>query len=265
MDQINTVRNDALVSAYQNLHKENTPEKQNAVTRQMVRATFLLPVMPVKGKEEDEFPPKVLKNNKGGFFLPLFTDMEQAKKAMPGLSEHMICVDISDAYAYLVDAPNLQGAIINPFSVPNLTCARPMVENLAKLWSRMKTAEMEGRDPEEALRPQPQNLKLSVPKVYPEGAVSTLIAGLKEHPDIRNAWMCFMQKTPDAPQESCDWMVILDAEKSLKGREAAFQALGKALSPHVGKRNILFIEVNESLKPLTKQVPPVYKRETVAP
>ena len=54
----NKIRNDALVTAYQAMHANNTKETQDAVSRQMVRATFLLPVIPVKGKLPEDFPPQ---------------------------------------------------------------------------------------------------------------------------------------------------------------------------------------------------------------
>ena len=50
MESVKNIRNDALVKAYQTMHENNTKENQQAVTRQMVRATFLLPVTPVKKK-----------------------------------------------------------------------------------------------------------------------------------------------------------------------------------------------------------------------
>ena len=144
----NKIRNDALVTAYQAMHANNTKETQDAVSRQMVRATFLLPVIPVKGKLPEDFPPKVLKNEKGQAFLPLFTDPAQARAGMKGLADTLLPIDISDAYGYLVDHKELQGLLVNAFAKPNLICPRPMVEALAKLWSRIKTAELNGEDPE---------------------------------------------------------------------------------------------------------------------
>ncbi len=261
MESIKKIRNDELVHAYEAMHENNTKETQNAVTRQMVRATFLLPVVPVKGKLPEDFPPRVLKNDKGQLYLPLFTDAEHAQ-ANPGLSGAMIPVDISDAYSYLVDNKELQGLIVNAFSKPNLICARPMVESLAKLWSRIKTAELNGEDPEEALRPKPQSVKLLVPKEYPDGVTFTLSAGLKEQSDIEKAWMCMVQKSPDDKPESRDWMVILQAESPLKGREAAFQEIGKSLVPYIGKHNVIFTENNPNLKGLTDHAAPIYVRDT---
>lgn len=56
MESVKNIRNDALVKAYQTMHENNTKENQQAVTRQMVRATFLLPVTPVKKKLPEDFP-----------------------------------------------------------------------------------------------------------------------------------------------------------------------------------------------------------------
>lgn len=258
--EIKTIRNDILVQAYQAMHANNTKENQDAVTRQMVRTTFLLPVQPVKGKLPEDFPPKVLKNEKGQTFLPLFTDIDQARSGMKGIADTLIPIDISDAYGYLVDNKGLQGAIVNAFSKPNLICPRPMVEALAKLWSRIKTAELNGEDPEEALKPKPQNIKLLVPKEYPDGVTFTLTAGLKSQHDIEKAWMCMVQKTENDRPEDRDWMVILQAEQPLKGREDIFREIGKTLAPFIGKRNVIFAESNPNLAGLTSQAQPIYTR-----
>ena len=230
MESVKNIRNDELVKAYEALHTDNSKERQAAVTRQMVHAVFLLPVTPVKGKLPEDFPPKVLKNEQGQMFLPLFTDAGRVGKAIAGLGDVLLPIDISDAYAYFVDKPELRGLIVNPFSKPNLVCVRPMVENLAKLWSRIKTAELNNETPEAAPRPQStgQQVKLLVPKEYPDGVTFTLSAGLKAQEDIEKAWMCMVQKAPDDKPEERDWMVILQAGKPLKGREEIFRAIGQS-------------------------------------
>ena len=259
--EINKIRNDALVQAYQTMHADNTKAHQDAVTRQMVRATFLLPVIPVKGKLPEDFPPKVLKDNKGQTFLPLFTDIDQARAGLKGLADALIPIDISDAYGYLVDTKELQGVIVNAFAKPNLICPRPMVEALAKLWSRIKTAELNGEDPESALKPKPQNIKLMVPKEYPDGVTFTLSAALRNQSDIEKAWMCMVQKQENDRPEERDWMVILQAELPLQGREDTFREIGKALAPFIAHHNVIFTENNPNLANLTNQAQPIYTRE----
>lgn len=163
-----------------------------------------------------------------------------------------------------MDKPELRGLIVNPFSKPNLVCVRPMVENLAKLWSRIKTAELNNETPEAAPRPQStgQQVKLLVPKEYPDGVTFTLSAGLKAQEDIEKAWMCMVQKAPDDKPEERDWMVILQAGKPLKGREEIFRAIGQSLSPFLPKRNVIFIENNAGMNGLTEQAMPIYVRES---
>lgn len=257
----NKIRNDALVTAYQAMHANNTKETQDAVSRQMVRATFLLPVIPVKGKLPEDFPPKVLKNEKGQTFLPLFTDLAQARAGVKGLADALIPIDISDAYGYLVDNKELQGLLVNAFAKPNLICPRPMVEALAKLWSRIKTAELNGEDPEQALKPQPQSIKLMVPKEYPDGVTFTLAAALKQQSDITKAWMCMVQKQENDRPEERDWMVILQAEHPLKGREETFRSIGKTLAPLIDNRNVIFAESTPQLAGLTDHARPIYFRD----
>ena len=138
--EIKNIRNDALVKAYQVMHDNPTQERQDAVTRQMIRARFLLPVIPVKGKLPEDFPARTLQNEKGEQYLPLFTDMDELRSQQQVIGQSMLIVDISDAYAYLVEHEELKGVIVNPFAKPNLICGRPMCEQLAKLWSRVRTA-----------------------------------------------------------------------------------------------------------------------------
>ena len=57
-------------------------------------------------------------------------------------------------------------------------------------------------------------------------------------------------------------MVILQAESPLKGREAAFQEIGKSLVPYIGKHNVIFTENNPNLKGLTDHAAPIYVRDT---
>lgn len=261
METTQNIRNDALVQAYQALHAENTRPNQEAVTRNMVKATFLLPVLPVENAAPEDFPPKVLKNEQGQIFLPLFTDEEQTKAAMPGLCDCLLPIDISDAYSHLVEKQELQGIIINAFSKPNLICPRAMVENLAKLWSRVKTAELNGENPESAFQPPRQDLKLMVPKVYAEGVAEALADGLKQQSDIEKAWMCMVQKKTDETPETMDWMVIMQASEPLKGREDAFRAIGQALTAIIGKHNIIFAENNLDLRNLTDKAQPIYVRD----
>lgn len=260
---IKKIRNDALVKAYQTMHANQNKATQDAVTRLMIRATFLLPVVPVKGKLPEDFPPRILKNDKGEEFLPLFTDVDQLGPHMQTLGQALLPADVSDAYAYLVENKTLKGMIVNPFSKPNLICVRSMSENLAKLWSRVRTAELNGENPEAALAPKPQNVKLMVPKEYPDGVTFTLAGGLKQQPDIEKAWMCMVQKAPDDRPEDRDWMVIIQAEQTLRGREEAFRKIGKALSPYIGKHNVIFAENNANFAGLTEHATPIYTREEI--
>ncbi len=259
--EIKNIRNDALVKAYQVMHDNPTQERQDAVTRQMIRARFLLPVIPVKGKLPEDFPARTLQNEKGEQYLPLFTDMDELRSQQQVIGQSMLIVDISDAYAYLVEHEELKGVIVNPFAKPNLICGRPMCEQLAKLWSRVRTAELNGEDPEAALRPRQQNVKLLVPREYPDGVVFTLSAGLRAQEDVEKAWMCMVQKEPDDRPEDRDWMVILQAASPLKGREDAFRAIGESLAPYIGARNVIFMEHNPGLAGLTDQAAPIYCRE----
>lgn len=260
---IKKIRNDALVKAYQTMHANQNKATQDAVTRLMIRATFLLPVVPVKGKLPEDFPPRLLKNEKGAEFLPLFTDVGQLGPHTKTLGQALLPVDISDAYAYLVENKALQGAIVNPFSKPNLICSRGMSENLAKLWSRVKTAELNGEDPEAILAPKPQNVKLLVPKDYPDGVTFTLVGGLKQQPDVEKAWMCMVQKAPNDRPEDRDWMVIIQSGQTLRGREEAFREIGKALAPFIGKHNVIFAENNANFAGLTGQANPIYVRDGI--
>ncbi len=73
-----------------------------------------------------------------------------------------------------------------------------MVENLAKLWSRIKTAELNNETPEAAPRPQStgQQVKLLVPKEYPDGVTFTLSAGLKAQEDIEKGLDVYGAESP---------------------------------------------------------------------
>ncbi len=261
MEHVKNIRNDALVEAYRAMHANNVKETQEAVTRQMVQATFLIPVLPVKNKLPEDFPPKAIKNEGGQIFLPLFTDIDQAHAAMPGLSEHLLAIDISDVYGYLVDNKELQGAIINPFSKPNLVCVRSIVQNLAKLWSRIKTAEMNGEDSTSAAKANQENVQLLVPKKYPEGAAEMLCASLREQGYISRAWMCVIQKASAENSDTHDWMIVLDTDTTLNGKEDTFREIGQKLTPLLGKQNIIFVQNGEKFEALTRQAPPVYIRE----
>ena len=260
MEPIEKIRNDKLVAAYEAMHKNTTKETQAAVTCEMIKATFLMPAVPVAGKLPEDFIPKVLKDNEGKTFLPVFTDMDHARAGIEGLADCLVPVDISDAYSYLVEKAELDGVIVNAFAKPNLICVRPMVQSLAKLWSRYKTAELNGEDPETVLHPQKQNVSLLVPKEYPSGVTDALEAGLKDQEDIEKAWMCLMRKNPSDPPEVYDWLIILSCTGSLKGRESLFQALGETLKPFVDKHNLIFVENAPNFKDLTDRATPVYTK-----
>ena len=72
--------------------------------------------------------------------------------------------------------------------------------------------------------------------------------------------MCMVQKTENDRPEDRDWMVILQAEQPLKGREDIFREIGKTLAPFIGKRNVIFAESNPNLAGLTSQAQPIYTR-----
>jgi hypothetical protein len=260
MEQSKNIRNDALVEAYRALHKNNNQQTQQAVTEQMIKTTFLLPVEPVKGKMPEDLPPRVLKNEKGQFYLPLFTDI---LKIQTSLQDALLPVDISDAYGYLVENKALQGVIVNAFSQPNLICPRPMVETLAKLWGRVKTAELNGENLYPAPQPQPQSVRLLVPRQYPDGVTFSLSAGLRTQPDISRAWMCMIQKNPEEKAENRDWMVILENAEPLKGREESFRYIGKSVSVFLNNHNVIFTELSDKFSALTEHARPIYQREEV--
>ena len=54
--------------------------------RDLLIAQTMAFVQSVKGKLPEDFPPKILKNEQGQSFLPLFTDAAQAASPIPGLT-----------------------------------------------------------------------------------------------------------------------------------------------------------------------------------
>ena len=55
-------------------------------------------------------------------------------------------------------------------------------------------------------------------------------------------------------------MIILQSQQTIKGREDAFRAMGRTLSPLLGKRNVIFAENAPNLSGLTEHAQPVYIR-----
>ena len=128
MESVKNIRNDELVKAYEALHTDDGKERQAAVTRQMVHAVFLLPVTAGERQAPRGFAAQGTEKRAGSDVSSLvYRRRARGKSHRRAEGDVLLPIDISDAYAYLVDKPELRGLIVNPFSKPNLVCVRPIV------------------------------------------------------------------------------------------------------------------------------------------
>lgn len=260
MESIKNVRNDAVVNAIAAL-KDGGKEAQNAMTEALVRAEFLVPVInPLNGKHkipDDELPPLTIKNPEGKLWIPVFTDWtELTRNKSTMLTLHIVKADMSDCFGYIVGHDKLEGVTINPFGKA-MTLPRGLVENLAKFWSKIKTAEMNGETEPKA--GGPQQIRLSVPKEYPDCVRPFLISRMKKIPDVSRAWMCRVQPEGD---NDYTWLVIVESEHGVKGREELFRNAAQSLLPCVDNRNIGFTASGDQFKGIIENAEPIYTRDT---
>jgi hypothetical protein len=258
MENIKDVRNDAVIKAMESL-KDGGKEAQDAMTDALVRAEFLVPVVdPFGGKHkipDDELPPCTIKNPEGKLWVPVFTDWTELMRSKNAVLTHRVVrADISDCLGYLTGHDRLEGVTINPFG-RSMTLPRGLVENLAKFWSRVKTAELNGETPPKA--GGPQQIRLSVPKEYPDCVRPFLIAAMKKIPDVSRAWMC---RVDTEGGKDYTWLVIVESEQGVKGREELFRAAAQNLLPCVDNRNIGFTAAADQFKGLMDNAEPIYSK-----
>ena len=125
------IENPALVAAINALQEDNSEAAQQELTNQLQNAGFLLPVSGEPSEEEDddnELQLIVCTDDEGLEFLPLFTDVASLKNWADETTSAM-AIDSSEAWEYVLSAPEFAGAVINPADA-SIAIPRDQVEIL---------------------------------------------------------------------------------------------------------------------------------------
>lgn len=215
------LNNEALVAAMNALREKEVPETQNAFLQEAVKAQYFAPVdiinadgtlMEGMGKMEipkdSKFNFKLIINNKGEQFFPLFTDINEFQKWNKSDRIKAIVV-VFPQMAGLVSKRSdiIKGFVINPMS-QNLVFTKELLDSIFK-HAQEKAAQM-AQNPEAAPgEAKKVTFMFGKPVNIPDSVMTSLTKSVAKYNEIKTAYFIMMKQ---GEQEHYMFVFDIDAD-----------------------------------------------------
>ena len=288
MVDVNTpVSNPDLVRAINDMQLDNSPEKQNRMIDEVMKAHFLTPVIVSPEPENDHdhgdchdhdhdhsdchdhdhdhcdchnhhqkselekgttISFYTIEDSAGRHFFLAFTDWDELRKWQNNEHQQTFIVTFDDLSGMVLqDGCRCEGFVINPFG-------ESIVFN--KAYVKALKDEMERRANKGAAQwqvKQEATVELGEPSVYPEAMVKAICAHVKENKNVKAAYLRLMTK--DGEQS---WLVVVDFTGD---RRETFDGIGKAAWDHLNGMYIDLVPLDTNFgQQAAMGVEPFYKR-----
>ena len=214
------LENEKLVEVMKALKENETPETQGAFISEAVKARFFTPVdvlngegKPIEGSGKIEVPKdakfnfKLIANQKGEQFFPLFTDIENYQKWSKDSQVKTIVVTFPQM-AQLVSkkADEISGFVINPMN-ENLIFPKALLDNMLK-HAQQKAAEIAKQKEEGAAKVQ---IRFGKPTNIPDSVTNSLKKTLAKYSEVNSAYFIMMLQEG---QENYLFVLDIDADET---------------------------------------------------
>jgi len=262
------LENEKLVSAMAALKENETPETQNAFLSAAAGAKYFTPVevMDSEGKliegsgklevpQGAKFNFKLIKNQKGEAFFPIFTDIAEFQKWNKEAQIRTIVVTFPQM-AQLVSKKNdeVKGFVINPLN-ENLIFPKELLDSILE-HARKKVAEaVKSEQGQEA--PQNVTTYLGKPTNIPDAVINSLKKSLAKHSEVKLAYFLMMKQ-----MEHEHYLFVLDIDADSDKKKKIADSFCNAAKLFLTRFPILVAEFNSPLGEKAPEVDePFYTKE----
>ncbi|MCR4780396.1 MAG: enhanced serine sensitivity protein SseB [Ruminiclostridium sp.] len=203
--------NEGLVKAMADLKANENVDTQRAMIEKVLTAKFFTPVdvldqegNPLRGQgrisipKDAKFNFKLIQNNKGEQYFPVFTDIDEFRKWNNNTQVNTIVVVFPQIAQLAVQkAENVNGFVINPMT-QNVIFTQDAIKNL--LDAMRQVAEQQkaaaAKNGGEAPAPGGPQVKLMFgkPKNVPDAVLGALRKKLAKTPAVKEAYFCMMKQ-----------------------------------------------------------------------
>lgn len=222
------LKNGALVKAMEAIKANENPETQSAFVNAALYAKYFTPVDIVDGDgnfiegtgkmevpKDAKFNFKLIANNNGDQFFPLFTDIEEFKKWNKSEKIKAIVVTFPQmANLVSVKSEEVKGLAINPMT-HNLIFTKELLDNLLEHLKKQAAKSVSSADGGSAPEAKKITVMFGKPTNIPDSVMSSITKTVSKHKEVNTAYFLMMKQ-----EEKEHYLFILDidadAEKAKK-------------------------------------------------
>lgn len=218
------LENEALVATMNALRENENPETQNAFLQAAVKAKYFAPVdviadgKPLEGSGKMEIPKdakfnfKLVTNNKGEQYFPLFTDINEFQKWNKSEQIKAIVV-VFPQMASLVEKKSdvANGFVINPMT-QNLIFTKELLDSILKHAQQQvaKAQAAQAAQNTAAGEPQKVTFMFGKPINIPDSVMASLKKNVAKNKEVNSAYFIMMKQ---GVQEHYMFVLDIDAEE----------------------------------------------------
>ncbi len=252
-DKNHTFSNLVLAEALELLHKENTPQNQNAVLDEIVmRAQFLTPVVLPDTKENtptDAIQFQLIFTQDGRPFFPAFTDWDQLRKLCGPKDQKTVVLTFDNFAAMLAGNPKVSGFVVNPLGEAPFTLEQDFVAHLAK-----KKQQLAGYSRQTISKDT--KVIFSDPKDYPQALVDAVRLAVAPLEEVNTLYLRLMAR---AGQGQPSYLIIVDQSGD---QDKVFRTIADAARPHLGDKYVDMVPYDTNFgKAACKDTAPFFARK----
>ena len=229
---MDTINNKELMNAIEIMKQEKTPQSQNRVIAEILKAKFMCPVIlqdvPKGGgkiniTKDTKIQFSIVKTTNDKNFLIAFTSDEEVNKWQKNKTQQSIIYTFEDYATIAQNNENLEGFIIDPKGC-NLIFTKNMIMQIKNSITRENVVKKDTQ------------VELSVPKDLSEDLQNKLHDVLVNNKEIKKAYLLNMLK-----EEEKSYLLIIDA---LGNEKEYFNTIASALIPFLGGMSLNLLPIN---------------------
>ncbi len=222
------LKNESLVKAMEAIKANENPETQSAFVTAALNAKYFAPVDIMDGEgnllegngkmevpKDAKFNFKLIVNNNGDQFFPLFTDIEEFKKWNKSEKIKAIVVSFPQmANLVSVKSDSVKGMSINPLN-QNLIFTKELLDNILEHLKNQAVKSVSSAEAGAAPEAKKITVMFGKPTNIPDSVMSSITKTVAKHKEVNTAYFLMMKQ-----EEKEHYLFILDidadAEKSKK-------------------------------------------------
>lgn len=213
------LKNEELVAAMNALRENENKDTQTAFVTAAIKAKYFAPAdvlnsdgTPIEGSGKMEIPKdakfnfRMLINNKGEKYFPLFTDIQEFQKWSKSAQIKSIVVVFPQMADLVSKKPETSGFVINPMS-QNLVFTKEILDSILKniRENMMNQTAAPAGEPEK----RQMTLYFGKPMNVPDSVMASFSKNLAKHPEVKKAYFLMVKQET---HENYLFVLDIDAE-----------------------------------------------------